>query len=346
MKKILNLFLLLAMATSVLANNDEGKYTKTKNLKKAYAVNPDAGIDIKNAYGNISVVTWSENKVDIDVMIKVSGDNEKWVNSRIDDIDVEFNGMTNLVSAKTVIDGRGSNTRNSHIEINYTIRIPEKGSIKLDNKYGAITVGNIQGNTDIDCQYGRLSLGNLAGKTTLDIQYCNQSNIESVKGASVEANYSKLNIGRFVNVSFDGNYSDFVLGTGNTFTYDSNYSKFNLTSVDNLEGSGNYLNLNIGELEGNLSVSTNYSKINVAKVSAGAGNITIDSGYTNTNITHDRGYGYSLDGEVNYGKLRYDNGAQVNSKEAATRTTVSGSYGNGKNKVRIRSNYGDVKFSS
>lgn len=338
--------MVLAFVMAAHGHNDEGKFTKTKNIKKAYAVNPDAGIDIENIYGSISVVTWNENKVDIDVMIKVSGDNEKWVNERIGNIDIEFNALVNLVSATTVINGRGSNGRNSHIEINYTIRIPEKGSIKLDNKYGAITVGNIVGQTDIECKYGRVNLGNLSGKTSLDLEYCNQGNIESIRSASIDADYSKLTIGRFANITFDGNYSDLVVGTGNSLTYDSDYSKFKIESVENLEGSGNYLNLDIGQLEGNLTVSTNYSKINVGRVTAGAGNISLDTGYTNIYIIHDRGYGYTLDGEVNYAKFQYDNGAKVSTKEGANRKTINGTFGKGTNKVRIRSSYGNVKFSS
>jgi hypothetical protein len=41
--------------------------------KKAYYVNSDAGINIDNSYGNVTLSTWDEDKIELDINIKVSG---------------------------------------------------------------------------------------------------------------------------------------------------------------------------------------------------------------------------------------------------------------------------------
>jgi hypothetical protein len=56
--KILILSLLIPFLG--FSNNDDWAFTKQKNIKKAYLVNADAGINIDNYYGNIYVTTWDE----------------------------------------------------------------------------------------------------------------------------------------------------------------------------------------------------------------------------------------------------------------------------------------------
>ena len=63
-------------------SNDDSFISKQKNIKKTYSVNSNAGIDIDNKYGNISISTWDEDKIDIDITIKVNGPNENWVNEK------------------------------------------------------------------------------------------------------------------------------------------------------------------------------------------------------------------------------------------------------------------------
>ena len=102
MKTIYNLLLLLPII--VFGNEiDLGKFTKQKEIKKAYIVNSDAGISIKNTYGSVYVTTWDEDKIELFVNIKVSGDNEKWVQKRMDDIDINIEALKSMVTAETIL---------------------------------------------------------------------------------------------------------------------------------------------------------------------------------------------------------------------------------------------------
>jgi len=76
---------------------DDLLHSKQKNIKKTYIVNSDAGVNIDNSYGNIFVTTWNEDKIELDIWIKVSGDSENWVNKRINAIDVDITPLKSLV---------------------------------------------------------------------------------------------------------------------------------------------------------------------------------------------------------------------------------------------------------
>ena len=130
MKKQFKILLFFIIPILGFSNGEEFEFTKQKNIKKTYLVNADAGIDIDNSYGNIFVTNWDEDKIEIEVLIKVSGKSEKWVNERINNIDVEINALKSLVSAKTIMAQSNfyNNGNSNSFEINYTIKIPKNGS--------------------------------------------------------------------------------------------------------------------------------------------------------------------------------------------------------------------------
>ena len=73
--------LLLLFPIAVIANNGElkGKYTKEKTLNKEFSVSPNAMLKISNDYGNLDVTSWDQNRIVMQISIKVSGNNEEKV---------------------------------------------------------------------------------------------------------------------------------------------------------------------------------------------------------------------------------------------------------------------------
>ncbi len=342
--KIILLFLL--MPAVLLAENPMGKFTKQKNIRKAYIVNADAGIDISNSYGSIYVTTWDEDKVELDILIKVSGDNEEWANTRLNDIDVEINALKNLISARTIIGNtKNKSGRNNSIEINYTIKIPKKGAVKLTNKYGNIVTTDLWGNANVNCKYGNVTLGKLNSATnSINIEYANNTDIEFIKTGNINSKYSKVSIGSFDKIDFNSSYTDWNAQKGDILKYDSNYGKIKLGAIDYVTANGNYLGVVIDQIGKLLTLSTNYSSLKVNNVSANSGDITINSGYTQVSIGYSPSYDFDFDVSVRYGNFKYENDLQINSRlDTSSEKKYKGFSGkSGSNKVQINSNYGNI----
>ena len=78
MKTIYKLLFFILLIPKIGFSIDENHaYNKEKTLSKTYNVNSDAQINVSNSYGNVNVYLWDENKISIQVSIKVSGNNEK-----------------------------------------------------------------------------------------------------------------------------------------------------------------------------------------------------------------------------------------------------------------------------
>lgn len=349
MKKHYNILILFFLIPLLGFSNDDTYITKQKTIKKTYIVNSNAGIDIDNKYGNITVSTWDEDKIDLDITIKVNGANENWVNERLNSIDVEITALKSLVTAVTSLGNSSLKSRgsNNSFEINYVIKIPKNGSVKLVNKYGNISTLNLESTTDISCRYGKVNLGKLNGSSNkVDIAYCQNSTIEYIKNANIEARYSGLKINDSGNLNLDVSYTDVTLNDGQNIKYDSNYGNLKFNKINSLTGSGNYLTVSIAEVSGSFSVDTNYSKISIGSMNEKAGNISINSGYTDISIGYETNYAFDFDISARYANIKHDNGLDISVSESKSNTKrISGFYKKkGQNKVNINTNYGNVSL--
>ncbi|WP_264564096.1 hypothetical protein [Flavobacterium sp. N3904] len=349
MKKQYNIFLLLFLIPFLGFSNDDFTYSKQKTISKAYNVNSDAGINIDNSYGTIFVTTWNEDKIEIEVLIKVSGDNEKWVNQKLDGIDVDFIGLKNMVTAKTVFTNTSTknNGRNNNFEINYTIKIPKNGSVKLNNKYGNIGTSDLFSTTDINCKYGKINLGKLNGNSnTIQIGYCSNSTIEYLKNGTVTSKYSGLKIDEVSKLDLLSDYSEIEITEGNDVKYNSKYGSVKIKKVNSLDANGNYLTIDIGTLSNQMKLYTKYSNVSIDAIQAKANNVTIIAGYTGVDVGFQSNYVFDFDVSVKYADFKYDNELSVNSREETNNTKkVSGFFKKkGVNKMTITSDYGNVKL--
>lgn len=349
MKKHYNILILFLLIPFLGFSNDDTFITKQKTIKKTYIVNSNAGIDIDNKYGSITVTTWDEDKIDLDITIKVNGPNENWVNERLNSIDVDITALKGMVSAVTSLGNSSLKSKgsNNSFEINYVVKIPKSGPIKLVNKYGNIAIPNAESSTDISCKYGKVTLGKLNGSNNqIEIAYCQNSSVDYIKAGNINARYSGLKINNSGNLNLDANYTDVNLNDGQNIKYNCNYGTFKFQKINSLNGSGNYLTVIIGEVSSNFTFDTNYSKINIDNMTDKAGNISINSGYTDISIGYAPNYAFDFDISARYSNIKHDNGLDISISEVKSNSKrISGFYKKkGQNKVNINSNYGNISL--
>jgi hypothetical protein len=348
MKKQFKLLLLFVLVPFLgFPNDPDYVHTKQKTIKKAYFVNSDAGLYIDNSYGNISVTTWDEDKTELDIVIKVSGDNENWVNQRINDIDVDIIALKGMITAKTILGNSSykSNGKNNSFQVNYTLKIPKNGSVKLHNKYGNINTSDLFSEAEIKCKYGKIALGRLSGNSsTIQIEYCSNSSISFLKNATITAKYSNLKIGEVTKLDLASDYTDVDIQESDVVKYISKYGNIKIQNVKSLDATGNYLTLKVGELSNNLKLSTKYSNVTIGTINAKANTINIAAAYTGINIGFDVNYAFDFNVTVKYATFKHDNELEINTKEELSNLKkYSGFYKKkGVNNISIISDYGNV----
>lgn len=345
--KILILFILIPFFGHAIDN--DFLHSKEKNIKKAYYVNPDATLSIDNSYGTISVTTWNEDKIELDISIKVSGDNENWVNQRIETIAVDIVALKGMISAKTILGnssykGQG---KNNSFEINYTLKIPKNGSVKLNNKYGNISTSDLLAEADIKCKYGKITLGRLYGNSSIQMEYCSNSSIVFLKNGMVTAKYSNLKIGETTKLDLISDYTDIEIEQSDAIKYNSKYGKIRIQNVKTLDASGNYLTIRIGEVFDYLKLNTKYSSLAVQSINAKANSVTVVAGYTGINIGYHTNFAFDFNVLLKYANFKYDSDLEINSKEEVLNSKKYSGFHKkkGLNNLNIISDYGNVTLT-
>ncbi len=361
MRTILYKFTLLLLVLTPLvtvANNDKlgGKYTKEKTIKKEFNVNADALLKVNNNYGNLNITSWNENRIVIEVHIKTNGDNQEKVQKKLDEISVDFEASSSLVSARTTYSQQKSNwgwnwgkNNNVNMQINYTIKLPIKNSVNLDNDYGNIILDRIDGHAKINCDYGRLEIGELRGRNNqLNFDYTSKSTIGYINSGKIEADYSGFTIEKAGNLIIDTDYTNATIDNMENLEYTGDYGNLSVGEANNIQGTGDYVTIRLGTIHGNVDLVSDYGSIRIAELAEDAGNVSIRTDYTGIKIGYNANYHFDFDITTSYSGVSGKDDFEINiSTEKSNNKHYEGYYGsaNSGNKVTLNSDYGGISFT-
>lgn len=348
---------LFFIAPMILAANDgklRGKYSKEKTIKKEYNVNSNALLKVINSYGNLNVISWEENRILIEVHIKTSGNNEEKVQKKLDDITVDFEASNEMVSAKTIFNKNksswGWNWGNSNVnmQINYTIKLPVKNSVHLDNDYGNIILDRIDGHAKINCDYGRLEIGELHGRNNyLNFDYTSKSSIGYINSGEIKADYSGFTIDKAGNLKINADYTNSTILSMENLQYSCDYGNIEVGEAHNVDGNGDYINVKLGTVHGNVDINSDYGSLRINDMAADAGNLHISSDYTGIKIGYSPQYFFDFEIRAEYAGVSGKDDFEINiSTEKSNNRYYKGYHGspNSGNSVMINSEYGGISF--
>tara|TARA_R100001369_G_scaffold49261_1_gene75899 strand:- start:50792 stop:51895 length:1104 start_codon:yes stop_codon:yes gene_type:complete len=364
MKALLFNILLMAVMYPAIPNSGgtinpktiSGKYTKEKKISKSFEVSANDLLKIDNSYGNINVTTWNENRIEIDVVVKVNGNDEGKVKEKLNDINIKMSQTAEGVFAKTYLEKENrswwdvlfGDSNNLNMEISYTIKTPVNNNIHLINDYGNIYLDKLKGNAKIDCDYGSIDIGELLGESNyINIDYSRNSHIGTVKNAVINADYSEFEVedARFVDLNAD--YSKSKFGKVEYLKFSCDYGSLTVDKVKKIEGNADYLNTRIGQVHHSLDLGVDYGNVEIEKVVKGARTIKIASDYAGVKIGYAQDQAFSFDVESSYGSVNglEDFNIQKQSKES-TQKNYSGYYMNSSNSanINIKSSYAKITF--
>lgn len=352
--------LLSTLLAFVLAGNmsfanhttPNGKYTKEKTIKREFTVSKNALLEIKNSYGNLNITSWNEDRTVIEVYIKTSGNNEKKVTEKLDEITVNFSANNDYVKAVTQFSNDkwnwGWNNSNVNVEVNYTIKVPITNKVDLSNDYGAIYLNKLNNTAKISCDYGKLDIGELWGDNNeLNFDYTQNSRIGILKNGKINADYSGFVVEKTKNLVLNADYTSSKIEQSDNVQYNCDYGSLTLGDVMNFNGNGDYLTLKIDNVFGNVDIRSDYGSISIGELTSKAGNVNITADYTGIKIGYSAAYSFSFDIDLDYAGFSGKDGLNITYEKSDYSEHHYKGYNNttsGKS-VFIKSEYGGVTFT-
>ncbi|WP_298537313.1 hypothetical protein [uncultured Algibacter sp.] len=352
--KIALVFFVLPFAL-LASNTIEYRHTKSKTIKKEFAVNKSATLKVDNSYGNIDIVTWDENRIVFEVTITTSGNNEEKTQDRLNDINIKFSGSPELVSAVTKFGSQksgswwnwGSNNK-IKMKINYKIKIPITNTVDLDNDYGNINLDKLKGRAEINCDYGKITTKELmAVNNQLNFDYTKGCYFEYINSGKINADYSDFTIAKTKDVNISADYTNSKVELAENVTFNCDYGNMRIDAANNINGRGDYLTTVIGDVYNDVTLNADYGSIKIKQLTENAGNINIKSDYVGINIGYANDYNFNFDIKLDYGSLRDGEGLVfIKKRIESTDKYYNGYRGNqtSGNTISIESDYGSVSL--
>lgn len=297
MKNLKSLLLLLLISGSVFSGTKQDKEGEIQRIfSKSVPVTESTLIYLTNKFGDVSVKTWNESKVDITATIKVSSDRKsaKDLKEYLDGISIsvessgsELNITTNYPDWKSA---------NISMSVDYSVIIPAKNSFTLENEFGDAKLTGIGGKLDATISHGNLTVTDCKNENYMynrfgDIVVKNigaPSRIDGSNGnVKVEIVSGKLNVkDKFGSVTVKNVKGDLVLSSGNGDVTVSDISgsalitnSFGSTEVENI-GKELTIESQNGDVDAinfqNGSINNSFGQVNAESVNGG-GDFTINN---------------------------------------------------------------------
>ncbi len=322
---ILTLILLIIGSGESLANKELQEYRKT--ISEDFQVNEGTDLYIENKYGNIDIETADQNTIHIDVEIIVEARNQERADDIMSKIDISFDNSGNRVQAKTNYDFGNSwkwGKKSESYKVHYKITMPKNIDLNLTNKYGDISVTDVNGDVYLYLKYGSghmqdvggdmeanlgyvnsFDMGNIGGDLELDMAYSHFS-VEDINDVDITSKYSHIDMAHAKEIDLTSKYDKYTIESALSIQNDGKYDEFKIGYVESFEIDTKYTHIRIEELVHSGTFYTGYGGIKIRKLGAEFKSIIIDSNYTGVNIGLSGPTRLNLDTEYVYPDLPDD----------------------------------------
>jgi hypothetical protein len=303
---VLSLLLVLSAPLPSVAQN----VRKTKIINRSYDVTAEDKLQIENSFGDITVTTWDQPKITVDIEIGARAGNDEKVQDILSEIDVKEMKADHLIGFHTHVGEIHTHGNSRHDDggdnrtfyIDYVIHMPAGNPLDIHNDFGKTEVPDLKGLVNLTSKYGSLTAGNLANVGTIDVEFG-------------KATLGDITNGKIV-LQYDGPSR---IGTicGNV-RISSEFSS--------------RLQINVGECVTDLSVSESYSGIRMVVDKNLSAKITIHTNFGEFHNESDFTINEKHEGDEDSGP-RFDR-------------DYSGTLGDGKAQIHVKSEFGSLRLTT
>lgn len=307
----------MAIGVNTVYGNGNLDTELTKTIARDYEVNPKAKIEIINKYGQIVVEPWDKDSVSINIKITTFGKNESVVEKLMDRIDFDFRSSDDFIKVETVLDRRSGPISEffktvtdqskalfskSHIEVNYEVRIPERASLDLSNRFGDVVLGKISGLADLKIAHGDLKVDAFRNDVSMDLNFCN-ADVQYIQDAEITMKGSSLNIIEIETLRLNSFSSEIDVESSMKMVLNSKNDRFDLGEVTQIEGEGHFSKFNIMDLSKSIELELDYGSLKIHRIMNTFSSVNLNSNSTDIKLDFQQPTYFEADFDTKADKL-------------------------------------------
>ena len=330
----------------------------SKHITRSLPVSRETSIEVSNKYGNITIETWNYDSVKFVIVATASADKAADASLSLSNIDFQFINTSNYVMAKTLFinptraiinDLKSIFSRSNNMNIDYKIYVPKTVNLKLDNKFGDIFAGALEGSIAIKQAYGNLKIFKIEGQLKTELNYVDNAEIDRITRGICQISFSHVYIKNAVTLDIKSSASKIEINQVEDLQLESLNDETNIFNVANAELNTKFSKTTIESFGKSFIGNTRFGTLTFRKLNPGFSKINIGARYTDMNIFFDTdnvGFDIEIDNQrsrLMYPRMYNLKEETVNPKEAIYRTI--GHIGKASDsKIYIDAVYGNINL--
>ena len=140
--------------------------TLTKDIVKNFRELKKEKLVLNNRFGNITVKTWSQPFISINIRIIGRGTSKPAAEAAIKSVEIKDSRDDQYIICNTTISGikqaRNADRINESRNIHYLVLVPDGLALEIISQFGNVMLGDYQGELNISQRYGNITAGKLS----------------------------------------------------------------------------------------------------------------------------------------------------------------------------------------
>lgn len=326
-----------------------------KEIHEIYPITKQSSLSIHNKYGNIDLMNWDKNSVDVSVQIVLHDVSDKQAEDILNAIQIKYGIEGNEIYFHTEYDDKLSknifrfNDAGKKFEVNYKVKMPHSLLVDINNKYGDVFIEKLTSASEIEVKYGNLKANSISSESKDPMAVVNlgysECAIEACSWLKVNSKYSKCRINSSKALIIVSKYSKFQIERGSSIVTESKYDEYDIGDIANFVTDASYGNFKFKSIGKKLQMESNYTDVRIGYVPPSFEMIKISNKYGSYKIGIENGASYHLKGFAKYGDIKYPGDSKVNRFQETTELSLEGRVGTNENtsaKVVVDTKYGAI----
>lgn len=304
MKRHLQFKIYLVLMTLLLCHDTWGQETKiSKSIDKSFEVSDRLNLEITNKYGSVIIDTWDKNEVSLKIEILAYGKDNESAEKLMDRVEFDFKQSIDFLEVESVFDRRKSffkdmmnaigdysaSLLSKHkLQVNYELIIPESSaSVTLDNRFGDIHLGDIEGRLNITIAHGNLRVDKIGDFSRINVNYGN-AKIREVSEINISVKGGELELDQVQKLNLQSSSSSINIGKVTVMDIESTNDKISIGEVRDISGSAEFSEIKVDYFSELCRLNQNYGGLTIKNVLDSFQSIRLSGKSTDYNLKFDK----------------------------------------------------------
>lgn len=262
---------ILCLFASMVAAQSE----LSKQWGKSFDLSTTGTVQIENKYGDVVINGWDQDRLKVDIAIKVTHRKLENAEKLLDRIQPQVTTAGDFIRISSEIAERSSsvfsryfNKANpfdfdkSNIQIDYEVYLPKNAELSITNKFGDIIVGNWNGDLEANVQHGNIWVNEDISTLKIDMRF-GKLNCDTMDYGNIKMSNGSIDIENARKLKIISSGSDIKLEDIGSLELYSSKDEVSLFRLENLRGDFKFSNVDIDTVGGDMFLTLRIAEVTV-----------------------------------------------------------------------------------